>query len=114
MSADSCQKVVDGLMSLRYEIQDMGQRIEELIDLRKRLSHRAKRVSDAEYQQALNSPSMIVLYEEYKQAVTYSIECQRAVFERRAKFDHNYNRANEEDQLEIYTLQERWVRAAIK
>ncbi|EXM17965.1 hypothetical protein V3481_004298 [Fusarium oxysporum f. sp. vasinfectum] len=113
MSDDSCQRVVDGLMSLRYEIQDMGQRIEELIDLRKRLSHRAKRVNDAEYEQALNSPSMIVLYEEYKQAVTYVIECQRAVFERRATFDHNFNRAEEDDQLEIYTLQERWVRAAI-
>ncbi|KAK2680306.1 hypothetical protein RAB80_005487 [Fusarium oxysporum f. sp. vasinfectum] len=84
MSDDSCQRVVDGLMSLRYEIQDMGQRIEELIDLRKRLSHRAKRVNDAE-----------------------------AVFERRATFDHNFNRAEEDDQLEIYTLQERWVRAAI-
>ncbi|KAF4337255.1 hypothetical protein FBEOM_8844 [Fusarium beomiforme] len=113
MSAESQQDVVDGLMSLRYEIQDIGQRIEELLDLRKRLSHRAKRINDAEYEQILNSPSMIVLYQVYKQAVDYSVQCQKAVFQKRAEFSHNFNRATEEDHLEIYTLQERWVRAAI-
>ncbi|KAG4290098.1 hypothetical protein FPRO06_01984 [Fusarium proliferatum] len=113
MSADSCQEVADGLMSLRYEIQDMGQRIEDLIALRKQQSHRAKRVNEEEYEQALNSPSMIVLYEDYKLAVKYSVDCQRAVFQRRAAFSHNYNRATENDQLEIYALQEKWVRAAI-
>ncbi|KAG5804470.1 hypothetical protein H9Q74_001858 [Fusarium xylarioides] len=113
MSADSCQSLVDGLVSLRYEIQDMGQRIEDLIALRKQQSHRAKKVNAEEYKQALNSPSMIVLYEDYKEAVKYSVECQQAAFQRRATFDHNYNRATENDQLEIYTLQEKWVRAAI-
>ncbi|KAI1027902.1 hypothetical protein LB503_011888 [Fusarium chuoi] len=113
MSADSCQEVADGLISLRYEIQDMGQRIEDLIALRKQQSHRAKRVNEEEYEQALNSPSMIVLYEDYKLAVEHSVNCQRAVFQRRAAFSHNFNRATENDQLEVYALQEKWVRAAI-
>lgn len=113
MSADSCQSLVDGLMALRYEIQDMGQRIEDLVALRKQQSHRAKKVNAEEYEQALNSPSMIVLYEDYKEAVRYYVECQQAAFQRRAAFSHNYNRATENDQLEIYALQERWVRAAI-
>ncbi|KAF5582555.1 hypothetical protein FPANT_8486 [Fusarium pseudoanthophilum] len=113
MSAESCQSLVDGLMALRYEIQDMGQRIEDLVALRKQQSHRAKKVNEEEYQQALNSPSMIVLYEDYKEAVRYYVECQQAAFQRRAAFSHNYNRATENDQLEVYALEERWVRAAI-
>ncbi|KAF5585792.1 hypothetical protein FPCIR_8222 [Fusarium pseudocircinatum] len=113
MSAESCQSLVNGLMSLRYEIQNMGQRIEDLVALRKQQSHRAKKVNEQEYEQALNSPSMIVLYEDYKQAVKFSVECQRAAFQRRAAFDHNYNRATENDQLEVYALEEKWVKAAI-
>ncbi|KAF5671878.1 hypothetical protein FDENT_10724 [Fusarium denticulatum] len=100
-------------MSLRYEIQAMGQRIEDLVALTKQQSHRVKKVNEQEYEQALNSPSMILFYIDYKQAIKFSVECQRAAFQRRAAFDRNYNRATENDQLEVYALEEKWVKAAI-
>ncbi|KAF5981524.1 hypothetical protein FCOIX_4172 [Fusarium coicis] len=79
MSADSCQPLVDGLMALRYEIQDMGQRIEDLVALRKQQFHRAKKVNAEEYEQALNSPSMMILYEDYKEAYPFAYKDKEAI-----------------------------------
>ncbi|KAF4985252.1 hypothetical protein FDECE_16698 [Fusarium decemcellulare] len=114
MSDDSYQKVADALMSLRYELRDMSERLQDLIDLRKRLSHRAKKVNDAEYEQALNSPSMLVLYQVYKDAHDHATSCKRAVDERMREFSNKFTRATEEDQLEVYALQEIWVKASIE
>ncbi|KAF4443141.1 hypothetical protein F53441_11540 [Fusarium austroafricanum] len=113
MSADSQQKLADDLMSARYEIQYIGQRIQDLVDLRKQLSHRQKRINEAEYEQILNSPTMMHFYSDYKEANEYSVQLGREVHAKSTKINHNFNRATEEQQLEIYDLQEKWVKAAI-
>ncbi|KAH7171616.1 hypothetical protein DER46DRAFT_163778 [Fusarium sp. MPI-SDFR-AT-0072] len=113
LSVDSEQKLVDSLMSLRFEIKDMGERIEYLLDLRKRLSHRQKKVNPDEYEQALNSPSMLILYEAYKEASHYRDQCRTAVNQRMAQYHNKYSLASEEDLMEVYALQEKWVRAAV-
>ncbi|KAH7229882.1 hypothetical protein BKA60DRAFT_646249 [Fusarium oxysporum] len=113
MSVDSKESLANGLMSFRFEIKDMGERIEYLIALRKRLSHKQKKINPAEYEQALNSPSMIVLYEAYKQAAAYTTQCKNAYEQRMAQYNNRFLFASTEDQMEIYALQENWVRATV-
>ncbi|KAF5711772.1 hypothetical protein FMUND_8831 [Fusarium mundagurra] len=114
MSVESQESLVNGLMSFRFEIKDMGARIEYLIALRKRLSHKEKKIDDEEYVQAMNTPSMIVLYEAYKQAADYATDCKRAVDQRMAQHHNRFHNATQEEQMEIYALQEKWVQATIK
>lgn len=92
----------------------MGERIEYLLDLRKRLSHRQKKIDPDEYKQALNSPSMLLLYEAYKEASNYRDQCRTAVHQRMAQYHNKYSLAPEEDLMEVYALQEKWVRAAVE
>ncbi|KAK2687153.1 hypothetical protein QWA68_013963 [Fusarium oxysporum] len=113
MSVDSKESLANGLMSFRFEIKDMGERIEYLIALRKRLSHKQKKINPVEYEQALNSPSMIVLYEAYKQAADYTTQCKNAYDQRMAQYNNKFLYAPKEDQMEIYALQEKWVRATV-
>ncbi|KAG7419683.1 hypothetical protein Forpe1208_v003432 [Fusarium oxysporum f. sp. rapae] len=113
MSVDSKESLANGLMSFRFEIKDMGERIEYLIALRKRLSHKQKKIDPAEYQQALNSPSMIVLYEAYKQAADYTNQCKNVYDQRMAQYNNKFLYAPKKDQMEIYALQEKWVRATV-
>ncbi|VZH87952.1 unnamed protein product, partial [Fusarium fujikuroi] len=113
LSVESEQRLADSLMSLRFEIKDMGERIEYLLDLRKRLSHRQKRVNPDEYKQALNSPSMLILHEEYKNASHYRDQCRDAVKQRMAEYHKEYHLTPEEVLMEVYALQETWVRAAV-
>ncbi|EWG44769.1 hypothetical protein FVEG_05761 [Fusarium verticillioides 7600] len=113
MSADSKESLANGLMALRFEIKDMGERIQYLIALRKRMSHKQKKIDEAEYEQALNSPSMIVLYESYKHAADFTVDCKNAYEQRMAQYSNRFARATAEDQMEIYALQEQWIRAAV-
>ncbi|KAG4260926.1 hypothetical protein FPRO03_02749 [Fusarium proliferatum] len=113
MSADSQELLTNGLMSFRFEIRDMGERIEHLISLRKRLSHRQKKIDEAEYRQALNSPSMIVLYEVYKQSVDYTSQCKNAYDQEMRRHNNKFLYASQEEQMEIFALQEQWLRATI-
>ncbi|KAF5640822.1 hypothetical protein F52700_3534 [Fusarium sp. NRRL 52700] len=113
MSDESQQSLANGLMSYRFEIKDMGERLQYLISLRKRLSHRQKKIDNAEYEQALNSPSMIVLYESYKQAAEYTTDCKNAYYQKMAQYNNRFTFATAEEQMEIYALQEQWVRAAV-
>ncbi|KAF4956878.1 hypothetical protein FGADI_3481 [Fusarium gaditjirri] len=113
MSVDSQEALANSLMSFRFEIKDMGERIEHLIALRKRQSHKQKKIDPAEYEQALNSPSMIVLYEAYKQAVEYCKQCKDAYDQRMVQHSRRIHYASKEEQMEIYLLQEKYVRAAV-
>ncbi|KAF5546750.1 hypothetical protein FNAPI_8768 [Fusarium napiforme] len=114
MSVESQQSLVNGLMSFRFEIKDMGARIEYLIALRKRLSHKEKKIDDEEYEQAMNTPSMIVLYEAYKQAADHAAACKRAVDQRMRQYSNKFVLAPPEVQMEVYGLQEKWIQATIK
>ncbi|KAF5249553.1 hypothetical protein FANTH_5146 [Fusarium anthophilum] len=114
MSVESQEALVNGLMSFRFEIKDMGARIEYLIALRKRLSHKQKKIVNEEYEQAMNSPSMIVLYEVYKQAANHATDCKNAVDQRMAQYNNRFLHAPPEAQMEIYELQEKWIQATIK
>ncbi|KAF5633118.1 uncharacterized protein FTJAE_7297 [Fusarium tjaetaba] len=113
MSVESQQSLVNGLMSFRFEIKDMGARIEYLIALRKRLSHKEKKIDDEEYEQAMNTPSMIVLYEAYKQAADHATNCKRAVDQRMRQYSNKFVLAPPEVQMEIYGLQVKWIQATI-
>src|SRR5262249_17385004 len=100
--------------SLRDEMPGMRESIETAIALRKLVSHKQKKLNDDEYEQALNSPSMLVLYEQYKEAVAEASGLSKLVQEKKMKFHNKYGYFKEEDHLEAYAMQEQWAKASLR
>jgi hypothetical protein len=102
------------MTSIDHELTNMRERIDTLLNLRKYISHRKKKINEEEYEEALNSPSMLVLYRDYKDACRESHRCKVAAEAYKDTFHNHYSNATVEQHLEICNLQEKWVKSTIR
>lgn len=102
----------DSKEALAAALQGLGFDASEVMKLRKHLSHWEKNINPDDYERRSLSPSMIVLYEQYKDQDTVACKAKEAYLDRIGTTGNG--KLNAEEHIQLLDLAIDWFREALE